>query len=319
VIVTVTPNPSLDRTVEVDELVRGAVLRARTATVEAGGKGVNVARALAANGKSTRAVVPLGGAEGAQLAGLLTLPGVEVVVIPLAGAIRANISVVEPDGTVTKINEPGPTLSPDDAEAIVAATVAAAGEADWVAASGSLPPGVGADFYARLTERLAARNGPTVRIAIDTSGEALRAALPAQPDLVKPNHEELAEAAGQAIHTLGDAIDAAQRLREKGAGAVLASLGPDGALLVDESGVYHGEAPVDAPVSTVGAGDALLAGYLSAGGLGPAALAEGLAWGAAATRLPGSRMPTPADLERQAVHIHAVADRSRRLKGGDAA
>lgn len=311
-IVTVTPNPSLDRTVEVDALVRGAVIRARTATVEAGGKGVNISRALAANGRPSVAVLPSGGAEGAQLAYLLALPGVETVLVPVAGSSRANVSIVEPDGTVTKVNEPGPELSPAEVDALMQATVAACQGATWVAASGSLPPGVAPDFYARLIERLA----PTaVRVAVDTSGEPLQSALPAGPELIKPNREELAEAAGHAINTLGDAVDAAQVLRCKGARAVLVSLGADGALLVEGDLVVHGEAAVDAPVSTVGAGDSLLAGFLFGGGTGPAALAEGLAWGAAATRLPGSRMPGPADLDQAAVRIHTGVNRFRRLDG----
>ncbi|HYR64293.1 MAG TPA: 1-phosphofructokinase [Actinomycetota bacterium] len=311
-IVTVTPNPSLDRTVEVESLIRGAVLRAHTATVEAGGKGVNISRALAAHGLATRAVLPSGGAEGAQLAALLAIPGVDVVLVPVAGSVRANISVVEPDGTVTKINEPGPVLSAGEIDALVAAARRAAGGSQWVAASGSLPPGTPTDFYARLIERLAPAG---CRIAVDSSGEPLLRALPLGPDVVKPNREELAEAVGRAIVTLGDAVDAAERLHEKGPRSVLASLGADGAILVDASGALHGEAPVEVPLSAVGAGDALLAGFLAGGGMGPLALAEGLAWGAATASLPGSRMPGPTDLNRSAVHIHSRIDRQRRLKG----
>jgi 1-phosphofructokinase len=96
---------------------------------------------------------------------------------------------------------------------------------------------------------------------------------------------------------------------------VLASLGADGALLVDDEGTTHGEAAVASPRSTVGAGDALLAGFLAGGGAGAAALREGLAWGAAAVSLPGSRMPTPADLNPSAVHLHPSVDTSRVLEG----
>jgi len=151
--------------------------------------------------------------------------------------------------------------------------------------------------------------------AVDTSGPALVAVLPAQPVLVKPNAEELAEAAGRPVATLGDAIEAAQELRRRGAGAVVASLGADGAVLVDEGGAVHGEAPVARARSTVGAGDAMLAGFLAAGGAGRDALAEALAWGAAATSLPGSRMPTPADLDRAAVRIHDRPEMDRPLGG----
>src|SRR4029450_3155925 len=146
-IVTLTPNPSVDRTIEVDALHRGAVLRARASRVDPGGKGVNVSRALAANGRKTRAVLPGGGWEGEQLAALLAPADVPVVVVPVSGSVRANVSVVEPDGTVTKLNEPGPQLTPEEVEAVTAATVAAAADAEWLACTGSLPPGAANGFY----------------------------------------------------------------------------------------------------------------------------------------------------------------------------
>ena len=311
-IVTLTANPSVDRTVEVAALVRGAVLRADSARVDPGGKGVNISRALAANGLATRAVLPTGGAEGAQLAALMTAEGIEVVLVPIAGAVRANISVVEPDGTVTKINEPGPTLSPAELEALAVATLDTARGAEWVAVSGRLPPGAGDDFYAQLLARLRSAGN---QVALDSSGAALQLALAAGPAVVKPNADELAEATGRSVTTLGDALDAAERLRDKGAGAVLASLGADGALLVEATGSYYGEAPVATPRSAVGAGDALLAGFLAGGGRGPGALIEALAWGAAATSLPGSRMPTPDLVDRAAVRLHDAIDHRRVLKG----
>jgi 1-phosphofructokinase len=310
VIVTLTPNPSVDRTVEVEALVRGAVIRALAARVDPGGKGVNISRVLAANGCPTCAVLPSGGAEGAQLAALMTGEGVKVVLVPIAGSVRANVSVVEPDGTVTKINEPGPVLSAAELEAVALATVDASSGAEWVAVSGSLPPGAGDEFYAVLLDRLRTAGN---RVALDTSGPAFQLALPAGPAVVKPNREELAEASGKRITTLGDTVDAAERLLEKGAGAVLASLGSDGAVLVDGTGAVHGESPVATPRSAVGAGDAMLAGFLWAGGQGPTALAEALAWGAAATSLPGSRMPRPEDIDRASVHLHDVIDHRRTL------
>ena len=310
-IVTLTLNPSVDRTVEVDALVRGAVLRARSSRVDPGGKGVNLARALAANGRKSCAVLPAGGWEGEQLAALLSPHDVAVVLVPVAGSVRANVSVVEPDGTVTKLNEPGPVLTAAEVEAVTAATVTAAAAAEWVAVSGSLPPGAPVDVYARLVRRL--RPGG-VRVAVDSSGPPLLAALAAAPDLVKPNRQELAEATGRSIATLGDVLAAAEELRRRGPRTVLASLGADGALLVDRDGACHGEAPVPRPRSAVGAGDALLAGFLAAGGSGPAALTEALAWGAAAASLPGSRMPGPGDLDRAAVRLAARIDPDRLLK-----
>jgi 1-phosphofructokinase len=310
-IVTLTPNPSVDRTIEVDELVRGAVLRAVASHVDPGGKGVNVARALAGNGHKVRAVLPGGGWEGEQLAALLSPAEVAVVVVPVAGSVRANVSVVEPDGTVTKLNEPGPTLSAEEIEAVVSATVTAAADADWVAVSGSLPRDMPVDFYARLIGLL---RPVGVRVAVDTSGAPLLAALAARPDVIKPNREELEEATGLPVPTLGDAVAAARQLCRRGAVSVLASLGADGAVLVDRDGAIHGEAPVAAPRSAVGAGDATLAGFLAGGGSGPSALVEALAWGAAATSLPGSRMPEPADLDRAAVRLSSRIDPDRFLR-----
>jgi 1-phosphofructokinase len=287
------------------------VLRARSSRVDPGGKGVNVSRALAANGRKTRAVLPGGGFEGEQLAALLAPADIPVVLVPVAEAVRANVSVVEPDGTVTKLNEPGPQLTPEEIEAVTAATVAAAADAEWLACTGSLPPGAPIDFYAQVVERLGSAQ---VKVAVDSSGAPLVAALDAGPDLIKPNREELAEATGRPVLTLGDVIAAAEELRGRGAGTVLASLGADGAVLVDASGATFGSATVDRPRSAVGAGDAMLAGFLAGGGGGPDALREALAWGAAAASLPGSRMPTPDDLDYTAVVLADRIDPDRPLK-----
>jgi 1-phosphofructokinase len=220
------------------------------------------------------------------------------------------VSMVEPDGSVTKINEPGGVLAADDMERIVKAVLDTAATADWVVASGSLPPGVPDQFYRDLGNRLTERG---VRFVVDTSGPALTAALGARPALVKPNREELAEFAGFPIDTVGDAVAAAKKMREAGAETVLASLGADGAVLVTGQGVQHGESPVDRGRSTVGAGDAMLAGYLAGGVTGGDALIEALAWGAAAVRLPGSRMPGPSDVDRASVRVHASVDLTRAL------
>jgi 1-phosphofructokinase len=312
VIVTLTLNPSLDRTIEVARLTRGAMTRATGTRLDPGGKGVNVARALAAHRIPTCAVVPRNGPEGTQLTELLELEGIDVCAVPVTGHTRSNVSLVEPDGTVTKINEPGGSLLEDDLERIFAATRSAAVGADWVVASGSLPPGVPDSFYGRLGTELAGRG---VRFAVDTSGPALAAALVCGPALVKPNRDELAESMGFRIDTLGDALSAAEAMRVAGAAAVLASLGADGAVLVTERGARYGESPVDRGRSAVGAGDAMLAGYLAAGTTGGDALTEALSWGAAAVRFPGSRMPGPADVDRASVLVHASPDLKRPLSG----
>jgi 1-phosphofructokinase len=306
VIVTVTFNPSVDRTIEVERLGLGEVIRATAARVDPGGKGINVSRALAVHGLKTRAVVVLGGAEGDHLTRLLERAGVELMPVKIEGSIRSNVAVVEPDGTTTKLNEPGAPLSDEEVTAVLDAAVAAATDAVWLVASGSLPPHTPRTVYADLVRRLA---GTTCQVAVDTSGPALAATLPARPALVKPNRQELSECVGAPLDTIGDVIDACGSLRDRGAGTVLASLGAEGAVLVDGTQVLHAYAPSTVPVSSVGAGDALLAGFLAAGGQGGRALIEAVAWGVAAVRLPGSRMPSPTDVHRDDVRLD---DRPRR-------
>jgi 1-phosphofructokinase len=286
------------------------VVRAAADRVEPGGKGVNVSRAVAAAGHRTVAVLPLGGADSELLERLLTGCGVEVAPVRVSGRTRVNVSAAEPDGTLTKINAPGPVLAAADSGALLDAVAARAADASWTACCGSLPGGLDDDWYAHAVTR-ARRAGS--RVALDASGPALRRALAARPDVVKPNAEELAEAAGHGLATVGDAVRAAELLRAAGAGAVLASLGADGQLLVEAGGVYFGTAPAPAVRSDVGAGDASLAGFLTAGGTGPAALASALAHGVAAVGLPGTAMPTPADLRPDTVTVTADVPAERPL------
>ncbi|GAA3437797.1 1-phosphofructokinase family hexose kinase [Kutzneria kofuensis] len=294
-IVTLTPNPAIDRTLAIASLVRGEVHRAAAPVVEPSGKGVNVAKALLVNGHAAKAVLPADG----QLAALLAAAGVPCEVARIAGAVRTNVSLLEPDGTVTKVNEPGPELSDEDRRRLLEMALAAEGE--LIAASGSLPPGMPSDFYAELVERSARP------VAVDTSGAALKAVAGAGPWLVKPNLDELSELVGQRPQTLAEVVEAADAVRCAGARAVLVSLGGDGAVLVDERGATHGEVVVDRPRNTVGAGDALLAGFLADG------LEEALAYAAAAVGHMGTHTPAVTAKDRAAVRIHDAIDGHRRL------
>jgi 1-phosphofructokinase len=309
-ILTVTPNPSLDRTYEVPSLDRGEVIRATGERMDPGGKGVNVSRAVAAAGQRTVAVLPLGGAPGALVADLLDQQGIEVAPVPVTGATRSNIALAEADGVLTKINAPGPELSEVERELLLETVRQQSRDAAWIACCGSLPRGLAPSWYAELVARTHAAGA---RIALDTSGPALLAALRERPDVVKPNAEELAEAVGRPLATVGD-VKAAEELREMGARAVLASLGADGQLLVSDEGAWFGGARVDAVRSNVGAGDSSLAGFLIAGGSGPEALASAVAHGAAAVQLPGSVMPEPGDLDPAAVTVTADIPTDRALK-----
>lgn len=312
-IVTLTPNPGIDRTISVASLERGEVNRATQSRVDPGGKGVNVSRALTANGTATVAVLPLGGPEGALMGQLLTDAGVRHVGVRVAGNLRMNVAVVEPDGTTTKVNEPGPVLGAAEIHDLLACVEQSVAAGDWVVGCGSLPPGAPVGLLADLVVRGHARDA---KVAIDSSGAPLAAAVAAKPDLVKPNHEELEEVAGRRLPTLGDVVEAARELVAQGVGAVIVSLGGDGAVLVSPEGVVHADARIESPRSTVGAGDCLLAGVLHAlwGGAGLAeALATGVAWGAAAVALPGSRVPEPADVAQVGVRLNHEPDHRRAI------
>jgi 1-phosphofructokinase len=320
VIVTLTPNPSVDRAVVIDVLHRGEVHRATSSRVDPGGKGVNVSRALAAQGAATVAVLPAGGPEGHLMEELLDAAGVARRSVPVAGNLRMNISVLEPDGTTTKLNEPGPQLSAAEVDALLTATLAAACEqgdgASWVVGCGSLPPGAPDGLYADLVDRLRSRD-VRGRVAIDSSGAPMPLAVAARPHLVKPNHEELAELVGHPLPSLGDVHAAARDLVAHGIEVVAVSLGGDGALLVTADEVVHARASITTPLSTVGAGDCMLAGLLhglSSGLPADAALAAAVTWGAAAVTLPGSRVPTPDDLHGIPVEVTRTPDSSLVLR-----
>lgn len=309
-IVTLTLNPSVDRTVQVADLVRGEVHRATTSRIDPGGKGINVTRALTANGTPSVAVYPSGGPEGALMEQLLQDAGIARVAVPVAGPIRMNIAIVEPSGATTKVNEPGPQLAGPEVDALrrAVASQLAAG-ADWLVISGSLPPGLDPQICRDFVQ-IGRRAG--VRVAVDTSGPALAAAVSAHPDLIKPNRDELAELLGEELPTMAAVQHGADQLVAAGIGTVLVSLGRDGALLVqpDTLAWASGQALV---ASTVGAGDCALAGYLAAtehGATSVDALAQAVRWGTAAVSLPGSGVPGPADLAPIDVQLDLQPDLS---------
>ena len=315
-IVTLTANPSLDRTVALPSaLERGRVQRAVAVTSDPGGKGVNVARVVQAAGRLAVAVLP--GSHDDPLVLALRQVGLTHRAVPVRGQVRVNLTLSEPDGTTTKVNDPGLPLEPEVLRELADVLVREAAGARWAVLSGSLPPGVPTDWYAELVHRLRACGAG---IAVDTSGAPLLATLapgvPHLPDLVKPNGEELAEIAGlpgaDLEHDLEAAVAAAHSVVERGVGAVLATLGAAGALLVTRDGAWSAApAPVRAR-STVGAGDSALAGYLLAdlAGAGPEdCLRSAVAHGAAAVALPGSTLPTPADVALDAVSVSRLATR----------
>lgn len=309
-IITVTPNPSLDRTFDVDVLAVGEVTRAHGTHVHAGGKGINVSRALARHGIPTRAVLPVGGADGAELVELLGGLGVPARAVPVRGATRSNVAVVDARGVTTKVNAAGPTLDDDEAAALVAAVereldiAGAAGS--WLVLAGSVPRGAGADLYPRLVAAAAARGIP---VAVDASGKALEATVRAGGTaLLKPNLDELCDVLRASLTTVGEIVAGARSVLARGHDSALVSLGADGALLVTATrSWWAGGSPI-VPRSTVGAGDCTLAGFLATDGEPIERLRAAVAWGRAAVGLPGSAIPGPDDLDLAAVQVVAEPD-----------
>lgn len=305
-ILTVTPNPSIDRTVELGEpLRRGGVHRLAGPVDVAGGKGINVSRVLAAAGVPTLALIPApAGSVFLELLAAEKLP----VLATAASAVRTNLTLVEDDGTTTKLNETGATLSAAQAAAFEDAIHSRAAEADAVVIAGSLPPGLPDEWTAGIVHELRRRGITTV---VDTSGAPLRALLERDslPDLMKPNAFELTELVGgdgdllEAAAERGDfapARERALRLVAAGCETVLLTLGAAGALAVRETGAWVATPPPITPRSTVGAGDSSLAGWLIGLGRGdsPAeCLRRAVATGSAAAALPGTTLPAPDQID----------------------
>jgi 1-phosphofructokinase len=299
VIVTLTPTPSIDRTVTLDRLVRGAVNRTSAARVEASGKGVNVTRVLVARGFRSIAVVPAGGAEGEQLLALLAADGIQTRAIASERPVRVNLSVVLPGGETTKLNEPGAVLSSGEQAALLTAArdACVVSRARWLVISGSLP--AGADDL--VVAAVAAGHAVGASVAVDTSGPALAAAIEAGADLVAPNGDELAAISGRQVATPAAATEVAQRFAPKA--FVLVSMGADGAVLVTPNGSWHAVPPPVEVVNTVGAGDSLLAGFLAANGPEPDRLARAVAWGTSACLVPGTAQVPDQPVPPEAVNV----------------
>lgn len=286
VILTVTPNPALDVTYHLDRVAWHGSNRVERVATRAGGKGVNVARVLAALGIPAAVLGPVGGRIGEAICDDLAASGLRDATVPVAAESRRTITVVdESSGDATVFNEAGPALDTTDWTRLGAAFDTLLPQARAVALCGSLPPGAPADLYAGLVRR--ARDAG-VPVLLDTSGPAFHAGLAAGPDLVKPNSDELRDATGESDTRRAVAALSAT-LRAAGGGAVVASLGPRGVLAATGAGWWRARLPYAIRGNPTGAGDAgvaaLLAG-LTAGRPWPDLLAEAVAWSASAVAAP---------------------------------
>lgn len=258
-ILTLTLNPALDITVSLDTLTLGSVNRSLGLVQHAAGKGLNVAQVLTDLGHSLTVSGFLGADNAAPFEALFAARGLHDAFIRVPGETRSNIKLSEHDGRVTDLNGPGVEVSEAHQAALLAQLDALVVGQDAVVVAGSLPRGVSVGWFAELLGRL---NALGVPVALDTSGEALRTGLAATPWLVKPNDEELAEACDLHDASLAALSEAAERLRAQGVAHVLLSRGAAGVSWFGPGVALQAQPPQVQVVSTVGAGDSLLAATL---------------------------------------------------------
>ncbi|MFJ1702938.1 1-phosphofructokinase family hexose kinase [Kitasatospora sp. NPDC088346] len=279
-ILIVTPNPALDLTYTVPDFRPHTGHRVTEVAAQAGGKGVNVARVLAALGRPALTVLPLGGPTGTAVRTDLDACALPYRAVPIAGETRRTVAVVDRTDA-TLLNEPGPALTGPEWAALRAEVAALLPSAGVLVLSGSLPPGLPRDAYAELVTLARTHGVPTV---LDADGPALTAALAAGPTVVKPNATEL-----RAATDLADVPAAAAALRAAGAGTVIASLGPDGLFALTPDGAWRCAPPTAVTGNPTGAGDsavAAIAAGLLGGATWPAVLPDAVALSAATVLAP---------------------------------
>lgn len=299
-IVTLTMNPALDIATAIERLVPDHKLRCTAPLIDPGGGGINVARTIHKLGSNALAIFPAGGATGARLAALLASEGVSCAVIPIAGETRESFAVTDRAiGRTYRFVLPGPALSSAEQDACRLRVAAIEPVPPWLVLSGSLPPEVPGAFYADLVREQSARG---IKVAVDSSGDALAACAGAGAFILKPSLAELASLVGRPITDETDEETAAHGLIDRAfARHVIVSLGARGALWVSATRCQRFAAPKVPTVSAIGAGDAMLAGIVLALSRDAAmsdAIRYGIAAGAAAATAPGTGLADPALVAR---------------------
>jgi 1-phosphofructokinase family hexose kinase len=292
-IVTLTMNPAIDRTITVDRLAFEDRAYIRSSHESPGGRGINASCVVNSFGGRTLAIAPAGGAAGKRFSGFLKGCGFPVAIVPIRQDIRTNLTITDRQGVTVNLNEAGPQLSAEEYGAVEALVRKKLRGAQWLLLCGSLPPGVPSNFYARLIE--AARGSKTLSL-LDTDGPALREGLEAGPSVVTPNQQEAERLLNRALLTRAQFLDAAAKIQSMGAGAALVSLGSRGAVGAMDGGALMEALPprIDA-VCPIGAGDALAAAFtwsMTNSGDFADAMRWGVAAGTASAKLPGVAFAT---------------------------
>ncbi|MGQ9371352.1 1-phosphofructokinase [Azospirillum sp. ST 5-10] len=293
-IVTVTLNAAVDQTLDVPGFTAGAVNRAVAETRTAGGKGINVAAFLSGGPRPVTATGFLGEENAAVFEALFRRRHIRDRCLRLPGTSRVNIKVVDREArSVTDINLPGLHVPAESWRALIKTVEELAADADTFVLAGSVPAGVPDTAYAELVAHL---RGHGAFVAVDASGEPLRRAVAARPDMVKPNVHELAELLGRPLADRGAVVAAARDLAASGIALVVVSLGADGAVFVADGHALLAVPPPVTVASTVGAGDAMVAGVLASrleGGDLEACARRGTAFAAGTLARLGPELPPP--------------------------
>ena len=258
-IYTVTLNPSVDYIVRVEHFTAGQINRTCYEDVLPGGKGINVSIVLKNMGHDSTALGFMAGFTGREIVSRLTGFGVHSDLIEVqSGMSRINLKMKSDEET--EINGRGPDISPDEIEALYA-KLDQLKSGDLLVISGSVPDSLPGDIYERILSRL---DGRGIDVVVDAEKELLVSALQYRPFLIKPNHHELGAIFGVKLGTREEVIPYAKKLREKGARNVLVSMAGEGAVLIPEKGeVLKSAAPKGKVVNSVGAGDSMVAGFLT--------------------------------------------------------
>jgi 1-phosphofructokinase family hexose kinase len=257
-ILTLTVNPAIDKTIAADRLVFEDRAYILSRGESAGGRGINSSLVLHSFGAQTLAILPAGGANRAQFETDLSQLGFPYEIVTISASVRTNLILTDKQGLTIKLNEPGPVITREELDCLQAAVRAHLPAASWLLLCGSLPPGVSPDFYRQLIH---AAHEHGVRTLVDCDGDVLQTVVLERPTVVTPNRQEAATLLNRALITRQHYRAAAQRMLDMGAGSVVLSLGSRGALAA-RNGEFVDITPprVDA-VSPIGAGDALNAAF----------------------------------------------------------
>jgi 6-phosphofructokinase 2 len=258
-IYTVTLNPALDRTMWVDKIQFDDANRIEREERYAGGKGIDVSKVLTTLGAENEALGLIGGFTGEELEGRLMNEGVNCDFTRIADETRTNIIVNETSsGKQVAFNDRGPNVKPYELMQIMH-KLENLDKPDMVVISGSLPFGIHAEIYRRL---IAMAKGKGARVILDTDGDALQVGIQGRPDIIKPNVHELSRLADEELKEINEIVRVARRVREKGVGVVLVSMGAKGILLAGEKEGYLASPPEITVKNTIGAGDSAVAGFV---------------------------------------------------------